>query len=784
MCPVSADCLLAVRKAGSLFFGHHNVRSRIFESLLQRYEAISRQIADERTMLVRELHAAVPLAGSPAERHVLLQIKRKVSNFSPPLENEMDVLSLEQRLKVETYCANLLARETLLDDHRESIFQEFRQQIDALVAGEDFRCAMAYSCPWLIDAFLRHGPGHNIDFSHEERGIYSYATRFFSKANPFHIFARIAFPPYLGLHVDCECEVVVNAKLIRCLETKLLSSPNFKHERSIYLCTFFTENDLYYFFVRDQSSLRQIVVRSKPALELVTEYFNKEHFRHTVGDCIRYLANTLSSTDRSEIERYVFQLIDHGIIVEYLVTDFDHFADNLSGINADYDPVITALQKVHLARMTKHDVLAVERQVKDALAPVVPFEDTAYYVSTYSKENTAQHEQAASRLYGDLEAIKPLFLATNNFADRAYLSSAFIHDQCAARPNQRVPYLELLTDFLADKSSVVSRYQYSSHCPPEMQQKRRAWLQRLQECEGVLSNQQLASLTSERPRSEGYAGNVCFNGPLDAKTGIFYPRNFFAGGGRYVSRYLLSERGNREKRLSRKKDMLDVQLVPAYEDNRFYVAPTLATGCGFDARYRHKFDRWINPANVLVELQEERIIYREDGYGQALRFHFFGFLLGQAVNPEYQLMLTAHADFFYNPFERIPSPSDAIQRIPALYYGSVCLRREQWRIPKTILEPLWKENDILRCTLGLIAFLQESGIIFSNCYFELFDPAKEWSKPRYLDLHNPLSVHAFRRAVRSCSKSAIVLLASMEPPPENLFTEMQSPLVTELMIEV
>jgi hypothetical protein len=778
-----SHCLLAVRKAGASFSSPHNVRSGMFEAIADNYLHLTRQIDDARDTLVRALHQAVPQAKTPAERHELLKIKRRVLNGSVLATATFDVLDDAQRLEVTQYGNMLRARDALLSGNRAHIFQDFRNQLNALLLADDFCCALNDSCPWLIAAYLRHGPGDNTDFSNEERGIYSYATRFFSKANPFHVFAGLAFPAHTGLNVTSDYEIVLNTKLISALERLILKKSTSPLERFVYLRSFRSGNTGYEFFVRDKSALMRIPVKNSLALQTVVAYFSELRSRYTFGDCVEYLAGELTGAERPDLEQYLLQLVDRGIVVEYLVADFDHFADHLLGVVPEYDSAITSLQRHHLARIGKADLQRVDREVKDSVIAELRFEDSTYYLNSYSRDDTAEYEAAADRLYPALRAISPLFLPCNNFADFAYVSSGFIYDQCATRQNG-VSYLELLSDFLHDPASIVSRYHPSAHRAPETERARQAWLRRLTECQGILSDEELAWIVSERPRDKDlYSGEICFNGAVDPITGMFYPHNFFSGNGRYASRYLLGEAAQRRSRVIQEECLLDVQIAPAYDNSRFYVARMLPTGCGFDARCRHQFRHWIDPADITVTVQDGHIIYREAPSGRALRFHFFGFLLGELLNPEYQLLLTGHADFFNNPFEREPSVRHAMEHIPPLYYRTVCLRREQWRFPRAFFDAVWKQEDILSCTISLLSILRDAGLGFTKSYFELFDPATRQRKPRYFEICNPLGVHVFRRAVRSSSSTTIVSIARMEPPAEHFVREGQCFPMMELMIE-
>ena len=780
---LNTGSLLAMRIAGAAFTGPHNVCSTTFERVIREYEDLTRSIATASETLVLELYASVPRAVDVVQRHAILQTRRKVFNLTAVPEQELARLDPEQQQRLREFNALLVSPEKLLDEHRSRIFLEFRQQLETLCADKEFLSAVNYSCPWLIDAYRRHGPGTLLDFSREERGISAYAMRFFSKANPFHFFSRIAFPPYLGLQANGPYEVLVNSTAILHLEKYLLQRLP-KHAAFIYLRSFQERADGYDFFISADAAMRRITVPKNRTIQLVIDYFKTDQMYHKLDHCIDYLTAALEPSSRSEIEKYVLRLVECGILAEYLVPDFDRFADFLIGIDPELDPLITCLQQIHTLQFPMSDLLQAEADVARISKTTIQLESPVFYINAYSQINTDDGQAAADRLFPALQALKPLLLAGNNYAEWAYVICAFMKDYCRTCPDHDAPYLALLAEFCRDMRSILSHYQPQLLCPPEEQQARRLWLQRLTECEGTLSDEQLQMLIDCRPAGKSFTGPICFNGPMDHATGIYYPHNFFSGNGRYLSRYLLAQPGTRTRGIVQEENPLHVQIVPAFEDNRMYVTPMLAAGCGFEARYRHKFDHWVDPAEIYVKLEKDRVLYHQAPSGRSLKFHFFGFLLGQLLRPEYQLLLTEHADFFYNLFEPSANSGQAIEYVPPLYYKSICLRREQWRFPKTFFDPIWKHTDILRCTLELRKNLREAGIDFRHSYFQPIDSAVPWHKPRYLDLCNPLSTHIFRRAVRSCSANTMVSLARMEPEPQNLWREGRCSYVTELMIEV
>jgi hypothetical protein len=770
--------LLAIRKAAGHFWGRHNIRSDVFEALLHEYDSLSRQILNARDVLLQELYEAVPRAQSPSARHSILEIKRKVAHFVAAADQELDVLAADQRARVREYFKNISARETILDRKRESIFHDFRRQLGALADDEEFNWAVTYSCPWLIEAYRRHNPSNNTDFSKEERGIYSYAARFFSKANPFHLFASVILPHTVTISLEDRYEILLNISTILRLEQVLLLQCKDKSKIRLYLRSFIEQDKTWEFVLPKGSSLRRIVVPKIDLIRLISEFFATIQPEYTLDRCLAYLGQHLPHIAKSDIESSLFQLIDHGVLVRYLVADFNNFANDLLSIDRDYDAQIISLQAIHLARVAKKDLSDIKQKL-DRL-PEMGSKDgeASYYLNAYSVANTEEYEQAASQLRPSLQAIRPLFLPYNNFEEWSRVTSAFMRDYCHDHPAQRIPYAVLMMDFCRNLGSIIARYQISNdrHFNGHKQRESDLW-----NYQGSLSDQELQAIV-ERSLIACDAKTICFNGAYDRGNGRFYPHNFFSGNGRYISRYLLGVANNPFRRVRAEADVQDVQLVPTYDHNRLYVTQMFDTGCGFDARYRHKFRHWIDLNDVFVENQNGKIIFSHRS-GCVLRFHFVGFLLGQGVRPEYQLLLTEHTDYFKNPFERPPSSDKPLEYCTPLYYRDICLRREQWRFAKDVFEPAWKYKDILRCTLSLREILREGGMNFKEAYFELFDPVTQWRKPRYFDTSNPLSAHAFRRAVRSSSSGTVVSIAKMEPQPASLFKDDEGSYVTELMIE-
>src|SRR5262249_2890951 len=152
------------------------------------------------------------------------QIKRQVFNLRPASDEQLTDLEPEQRCEVILYNESLRQRDAVLKESRASVLAELRDEMRALLEDPEFVSAVNYSCPWLTEAFRRDHNPSDATFRNEERGMYAYAARFFSKANPFHNFASIAFPEYLGLTPQAEYEMAVSATSILKLESRLLDT--------------------------------------------------------------------------------------------------------------------------------------------------------------------------------------------------------------------------------------------------------------------------------------------------------------------------------------------------------------------------------------------------------------------------------------------------------------------------------------------------------------------------------------------------------------------------------
>jgi hypothetical protein len=791
--PHDSPRLLMVRKAGASFASDLNICSSVFEAVLEEFASAGRELEQLRQQLVDQLHVAVPQTEDRISRNLLLKTKRAVFNSRPIAS--LEAMSLEPTLQknLARYRALLTRRTELLESTRGEVVAELRSQLWQLTQNEEFRTAVDYSCPWLLRKYERAEEEGELNFSNAERAIHAYATKFFSKANPFYVFATVGFPSTSNDASESYCELIINTTLLLNLERLLLKTVSDPYQRRAYLRASIYQDNTFRFIIVKNRGLRLISAKENPLLRQVIAFFNDLNREHTVGNCLDFLLERLPVAEKKTVQNYLELLIKQGVVIEYLVKDFDNFKDDLFGRSDAYDELISNLQRLHLACFSRAELPEVHNKLSSLALDQTVAPETLYYVNTYERTEAGPHESLMHAVQNDLRDLKPLF-PVSNFFERAYIIKTFLLDRVRAAPKREVPYVELMCEFMCHFSETIEKYQASVHRKRDQQHAIVNWLQRVSNCSGHMRPGEFAVLLNDRPSAlvdqpaqETDPNHThCFNGSWDYVKRIYYLANVFAGYGRFVSRYLLRQRTKHYQPLPSDDEWLDVQLVAPFKDNRSYLVTMLPTGCGFETRYRHYFERWINAANIVVGERDGRVVYRDGASGRMLRFHFFGFVLVDYLTADYQLLLTEHADCYVNLFEHNPITigSNEFLKIPPLYYGSVCLRREQWAFSKSVLDNVCDHDDILTCTAKLREWLHDNmGTEEDEMYFRSWSP-RDVSSPRYINLRNPLGVQTFRRTLLGLPPDSMISFARMEPPAAHLYLQNERPFLTELMIEV
>jgi hypothetical protein len=772
--------LLAVRRAGAAFAGPFSLRSFCFEALLEERRTLLAELARTRDDLLDALHLAVPWAVDRDERRLLIRAKRDVFNLRPPSASGLapGLAALLARYE------SLLEREaSLFADRRAEVLAEQRRALSGLLDDGCFRTACRYSSAGLWEEVERYrsSPAREDaeDYSTLERGLYAYAVRFASKANPLHLFAEIAFAPSSGMEAFDGCEVVLDASAILGLEREV--RPHVVDGTRVWLSLrpFRADGDRGRFWVPSARGFRVLSLPRSRWLDAVTDFF-----RHrgdatgrpvgTRAECEAYIQARLSAGGPEDVTTLLSALVENGIVSEYLVTDLGAFGEALSGAGPAMDARVERLQAVHLARLDPRTLAEAEEWLaSEGGRP-------RYYVNRYARAETDAHEAAAAPLYDDLRVLKPFFCAEHNFSPNSAVASAFLLERLGGWGE--APLLDLLGPFMRELDTLVARFHPDVATAREVAL-RRSWNAALAAESGRLDRTQLARLL---PQPLPSARSLCFNGPFDYVKGVFYLSNVWAGDGRFISRYLLRHRSAPADGRRTEPGAIDVELAVPPGSNLNYVVRTYSTGCGFESRYSHQFDRWIDPAEIVVEAADGQVAYRHAPSGKRLRIHYRGFLLAQQLPAEYQLLLVGHADTFRNPFLGTDTLAEqgGIRHVEALHHGAVCLRRERWVMPADVLAGPLADRDPLRSTARLRDLLHgrlRAGV--DHWYYRTSNAAGKGYKPQYLNLRNPLGVTSLRRAVARLPDGGVVSLSPMQPVPAHLHHVEGVPYVTELMVE-
>lgn len=791
--------LLMVRKAGASFTSDLNIHSPVFEAVLEEFALAGSELKRLRQQLVDQLHAAVPQTEDRINRNLLLRLKRAVFNSRPI--GSFDAMLVDPALhkNLVRYSALLTRRKELLDSTRYSVFNELRSQLRRLTDNKEFRTAVDYSCPWLLGKYERAHEEEDDDelsFSNTERAIHAYATKFFSKANPFYIFATIGFPSTSSDTSQPYCELIINTTLVLNIERLVLKSVSDSYQRRAYLRPFIYHDNTFRFVIVKNRGLRLISAKDNALIRHVIAFFNDLNREHTIGDCLDFVLEALPVSEKNDVMAYLEILTKQDVIIEYLVRDFNNFKDDLFGCSAEYDELISTLQSLHLACVSRAELIEIHNKLSSLELDQTVATETLYYVNTYEGTEAGPHESLRLAVQNDLRDLKPLF-PVSNFFERSYVIRSFLLDRLRSAPKREIRYVELICEFVRHFSETIEKYQASVYRKRDEQQAIIKWLQRVSNCSGHLKPGEFVTLLRDRPEAliaplaQNTDSNLtlCFNGSCDYTQGTYYLTNVFPGKGRYASRYLLHQRTRRYQYLPSDDDeWLDVQLIAPFKDNRSYPVVILPTGCGFETRYRHYFKDWIAAANIVVGERDGRVVYRDGASGRMLRFHYFGFVLADFLTADYQLLLAEHGDMYVNLFEQNPIMIGAdkflVNHLPPLYYGSVCLRREQWVFSKSVLNNVCSDDDILTYTAKLREWLHDSiATEEDEMYFRSWSP-QDGSNPRFIDLRNPLSVQTFRRVLLTLPRESMVSFARMEPPVSHLYRQNGLPFLTELMIEV
>lgn len=773
--------LMALRSSAASFQSSLNVRSLAFERLCVCLALLSEKALTVGADLADELRLSVPSALSIEARRNLLRAKRaaykgrvipdRVLPHLPPAGGLVE--------RAKRYNDLLIAKQELIEGRSSEVMDELRQNLRSIANDLQFQIAVDYSCPRLLSEYQHSKPADAGGFTDSERTIYSYAAKFISKANPFYTFAGITLSSE-GRDWDGDrLEVVLDTSLVTAEERRQLSQPwAFDDNRLICFRSHASRGDSVRFLTREGSALRIVPVKVNELLREALRYCAASAPARSLNQSVAALSSRFPGLGSERIKRFLESLIRRDVLSEYLVKDFDSFEPALTARDQAMDGDIEIWQKHHLSIVAPGELATTHKELSRCRTD--GGDRPGYYINLLKDVPLTAVRLMADRCVDELETVKPFFTFSHNFLARGTSVRRFL-TECARKASPSgVAYLDVLETFLRDRIANNPHFSNAAATP--------AWIRAAQDEAGILSTQRASELLLTINPVSTSAERVCFNGPLDFQTGTFYPTNIFPGGGRYVSRYLLKHKSPRiEAKLC--ADHMDVQLVAPFPGNRTYVRSMFAAGCGFEARYRHRFQFWIDPSDVEIHLSQGGMMnYVHGPTGRSIRFHFFGFVLAEFLGPEYQLLLADHADFFHNPFRRDHGNlawTEGVGRIPALHFGRICLRREEWIVARIALPAGLLKGPIVKGTLETRDWLHElTGSRCEEWYYCIPSEGNAPVRPRFLSLKNPLSMQVMRREVRRLGMGSRLALSQMEPRDGGLLSHNGETFASEAMIEV
>lgn len=770
------------------FFGRYNLSSPSLRQTFQTYDNAGRELTRIQQSLLDALYRAIPSISNPVDRSALLQAKRDIYKKRPIHADSLGFVAAPIAQMLSAYDCALAERSASLSGNRDRIVSEIKSALERLTEEPEFAMAVDYSCPWLLRRHQRTKHDHRQDFSEQERSLYSYASKFFTKANPFHTFAAI-MPPGANSSESALSEVIINLSIVMSLEEECLRRSSVCDRRRLYLRSYFEDANALSFVVPELKRVRVIRLQRDAIAGILLSYFQGAGNTATAAHFLEYFQEQAPQEGQAFAETLLSRLILAGVVAEYFVTDFRHFGKDLAGLVPELDEKIAVLDRHHLCATRPERLISAHRELQLCELPRAEAEPDLYFVNNYCTVNLEPYLGSIGKVSQQLRSLAPLLRLKSNFSANAEVLRRYLTSRLDAAPGRRLPLLKVATDFLRTFDENVSRFQPAARTDAAKLDCDFAELSLLQ---GTISDSDLLHLVNRFAPGRTDASGLCLNGPFDFVRDIFYLTNVFAGHGRIFARYFLRRQSlpHPYPQKQNVEDTLHVQIATPVHQNRNFVAPMLMAGCGLEARYSHLFQRWIDLSDVVLEISSEGIGYRHRKSGVRLVFHFFGAILADYLIAPYQLLLLEHADFYDNPFEWPSSFSGLlspgpVQHFPGLHYRDVCLRREQWLLPASDVHNIVAQPDSLMATAELRDLVHRlTGAASEHWFYRLLKENKR-EKPRFLDLCNPLSLLTLRKTLRSHPPHSILSLTEMRPGPESgMFSDSEEPVSTEVMIEI
>ncbi|PAP80279.1 hypothetical protein B1759_02445 [Rubrivirga sp. SAORIC476] len=729
----------------------------------------AREVA--RDVLVAALYDAMPTL-PPPERRVALRVKR--SAFNGRAIHNTDGLPATLADLASAYEQARRDADRAADQADVATRRDERQALDALLHDDRFMAAVDYAGLDLARAVRQYGRVPVADrtetrYAKVETSLYEVATRFSSKANPFFLYGQVSMPPGSPYALAEAARLALSLPHAHVLERHLLATANGEAVDPFVMASPYSVEDGATLRVSVMSGGGLMEVRSVPVSEgllRMLECLSGPPLRESAAKEALVDAGMAPEAVRSALDT----LVRARILTRFLIRDPSRLVDDLEagGLSAER---AARLRAVHgrtgalgdLPLRFDGDRLFGSAVMERASASSQP---PAYVTRYASPWIGAGHDEAHARIAADLGTLARVLGALPSVPrTRAALRERLLSD---LHGKGRVRYLDVITELRTQPLPALS----GSVPPP-------ASAARYREAAGEISPATLAAWTQTLPPPSP----LSVTGAVDYASGMFYLTNLWAGGGRFLRRFLPGGWVLEDTTCREPGGALTVSIYDPLQSNLNDAARSSRVGFAVTQRHRSLFEDWILPTDIEMSEQDGEVCLWRASTGQRLRFVHDGLVLSRELALEYRVLLTDYADAFVNPFERPVPLSDAVTYEPGARFGSVCVRRERWAVPRGALPPRLADDS--RSATTLAGWLHETiGPDPTAYYYTTTGPRARTAKPRYLDLGSALSAASFLRRVRKLRPTDLVLLSPARPDIEGLLRVDGHPTTSELMVDL
>lgn len=739
--------LLAVRRSAGGWRSPFNVRSPDLAQRQREQSEERRAVERLKAQILADLYEAVPRTTSSQERGRLLRCQRSIYKG---LDVSVDTLPAcgSLRRSVCTYESRRLALLLATAELQRHEIASFKRRIDELKRCTVFQLACCYASPDLWADIQLSSDRVRPDLTTQDRGIAAYAAKFLIKANPQHLFTEVDCDGTEDVgETGARHEIVVALDLLMRVESNAVRDN--PHHPNFWLAPAFQRDRCGTYVLLNQKGGRGeslIHLKANFSLDILAGFFAQRRAAAAAPVAAQHEWLAYATIDAQLKEDEAWQLVDSavgaGLIQRYAVADFRDVSVLLAHLKAD--DWLRPLISHHLKRLTTTELITLDASLPAVTPSGLP-KSAQYFVNTYFR-SSRRFDRVVAEAAPYLAQLRPLFANQEAPEWRRRLQQRLCR-LCQDRGTQRLPYLDVLRGVA---KAVIDE--------PVREQRPRSF----QHLCGKLSAGTVDALVQAASAAH-VPNSICFRGPIDPTAGAFYLEAALEGGGRFVGRYHLA----RERRDGAEETakVWQVELVARAPRNLNLVAPAYDTGCGFEARWSHRYSRWLDPEDIDLIVDSGGVRYAHSRTDRAIAFSYRGLMLARFLPVSLQLLLLSHRDTYDNPFRAIPPAEvDGVQFTKGVSFGPVHLRRDTWWVPKDLVQTWLRGNAVDAAGTLRAALPRPTNDSAEQWFVTTYQQERQHSKPRFVDTANVATVIELSRA---CQREwTVAAFSRCEPSPE------------------